>query len=305
MPVSIAFCYAREDEALLNKLKAHLKPLQRQNLIDVWYDRDISAGTEWEREICKHLDTAQIILLLVSPDFMNSEYCYGVEMRRAVERHERKETRVIPVILHPVYWQVDPLNKLQALPTDGKPVVSASWYSLNDALLNVTEGIREVVERLTEKYTFVSSIVSEEVQPKVTQASTPLPIAPPVRKDLSLTIPLPVKKWAELRTLTGHTDVVDSLVVSHDGQQLFSRCNDGTIKEWNLSTGSVVRILTGHAWPVSSLAVSRDGQQLFSGSWDRTIKEWDLSTGSIVRTLTGHAWPVTSLNSKSRWTAAF
>src|SRR5579864_2258822 len=163
MPISIFFCYAREDEALLNKLKAHLRPLQRQSLIDVWYDRDISAGTEWEQEIKEHLNAAQIILLLVSPDFMNSDYCYGIEMKRAVERHERKEARVIPVILDHVYWQVDPLNKLQALLTDGEPVMSASWHSLNKALFNVTEGIRKVVDQLMELHTSVSIIVSEEV----------------------------------------------------------------------------------------------------------------------------------------------
>src|SRR5215468_1857794 len=98
MPVTIFFCYAREDEALLIKLKAHLQPLKWEGLIDVWYDRDISAGTEWEQEINKHLNTAQIILMLVSPDFMNSDYYYSIEMKRAVERHERKEARVIPVI---------------------------------------------------------------------------------------------------------------------------------------------------------------------------------------------------------------
>src|SRR5215470_4516518 len=172
MPITIFFCYAREDEALLNKLKTHLRPLQRQSLIDVWYDREISAGTEWEQEIKEHLNTAQIILLLVSPDFMDSDYCYGIEMKRAIERHERKEARVIPVILDHVYWQVDPLNKLQALPTDGKPVMSTSWHSLNEALFNVTEGIRKVVEQLTAKHTSVSPLISKEAQPKVTQAST-------------------------------------------------------------------------------------------------------------------------------------
>jgi tetratricopeptide (TPR) repeat protein len=163
--VKIFFCYAREDEALLNKLKAHLKPLQRQSLIDIWYDRDISAGTEWEQEIDRHLNAAQIILLLVSPDFMNSDYCYSIEMKRAVERHERKEARVIPVILDHVYWQVDLLNKLQALPTDAKPVMSASWHSLNEALFNVTEGIRKVVEQLTVQRAPDLPIVAEEAQP--------------------------------------------------------------------------------------------------------------------------------------------
>ena len=113
MAVKIFFCYAREDEALLKKLKTHLKPLQRQGLIDVWYDRDITAGTEWEREIKEHLNTAQIILLLVSPDFMNSDYCYSVEMQRALQRHEAREASVIPIILRPVSWEGAPFSKLQ------------------------------------------------------------------------------------------------------------------------------------------------------------------------------------------------
>src|SRR5713101_6405857 len=99
MSVKIFFCYAHKDEALLNQLKVHLIPLQRQGLIDIWHDRDISAGTEWEQEISQHLNAAQIILLLVSPDFMASAYCYGIEMQRALERHELGEARVIPIIL--------------------------------------------------------------------------------------------------------------------------------------------------------------------------------------------------------------
>src|SRR5947209_947894 len=90
-PLEIFCCYAHEDEALLNKLKTHLKPLQRQGLIDVWQDRDISAGTQWEQEINKHLDEADIILLLVSPDFIASDYCYNIEMKRALERDKRKD----------------------------------------------------------------------------------------------------------------------------------------------------------------------------------------------------------------------
>jgi hypothetical protein len=172
MPITIFFCYARKDKALLNELKTHLRPLQRQGLIEVWDDGDISAGTEWEQEIVKHLNAAQIILLLVSPSFMNSDYCYSIEMKRAVERHKRKEACVIPVILDHVYWQVDPLNKLQALPTDGQPVMSASWHSLNEALFSVTEGIREVVEQLMVQHASDIPIVAEEAQPKVAPASS-------------------------------------------------------------------------------------------------------------------------------------
>lgn len=146
MAVKIFFCYAHEDEEFLNKLKTHLRPLQRQGLIDVWHDRDISAGTEWEEEIGGQLNTAQIILLLVSPDFMNSDYCYGIEMNLAIERHKRKEARVIPIILRPVYWKGAPFSNLQTLPKYGKPVTS--WSNQDEAFNDLANQIIEVVKEL-------------------------------------------------------------------------------------------------------------------------------------------------------------
>src|SRR6266496_6530489 len=124
MPFKIFFCYAREDEQLLNKLKNHLFPLKRTRLIDVWHDRDISAGTDWEQQIKSHLNQAQIILLLVSPDFMVSDYCYSIEMRQALARHDAGEARVIPIVLRHVDWRSPQLAKLQALPQDAKPVTT-------------------------------------------------------------------------------------------------------------------------------------------------------------------------------------
>ncbi len=141
-----------QDEALLNKLKTHLRPLQRQGLIDVWYDREISAGTEWEQEIKQHLNTAQIILLLVSPDFMDSDYCYGIEMTRAIERHKSGEARVIPIILRWAIWKETPIGKLQGLPTDASPITSGKWHDQDEAFYDVAKGIREAVEaRLAEE----------------------------------------------------------------------------------------------------------------------------------------------------------
>ena len=171
MPVKIFFCYAHEDEQLLNKLKSHLIPLQRQGLIDVWHDRDISAGADWEQQIKSHLNEAQIILLLVSPDFMVSDYCYGIEMQRALERHDLGEARVIPIILRHVYWQ-GILGKIQALPTDARPV--KSWPDLDEALYNVTEGIRVVIEQFTPKSPPPSPLPSPQ---PVSQ--TPLPTNTP------------------------------------------------------------------------------------------------------------------------------
>lgn len=145
MPVEIFCCYARKDQPLLNELKSHLSPLQRQGLVTLWADTDINAGSEWEREIKRHLNTAQIILLLVSPDFMASDYCYSKEMKLALERHQRGDARVIPIILRPVYWQ-GALGKIQALPTNAKPVIDRYWHSMDEAFFDVAEGIRKAIE---------------------------------------------------------------------------------------------------------------------------------------------------------------
>jgi hypothetical protein len=144
-------CYARRDQRFLTELKKHLYPLQREGLITLWADVDINAGMEWEKEIDRHLYTAQIILLLISPDFMASDYCYGVEMRRAMERHEHGEARVIPIILRPVQWRRTPLGKLQALPANASPIMGGKWHHQDEAFYAVAEGIREAVEALAVK----------------------------------------------------------------------------------------------------------------------------------------------------------
>ena len=149
MPVEIFFSYSHEDALLVDQLEKHLALLKRQGIIDMWRDRDIGAGMEWAGEIDAHLNTAQIILLLVSSNFMASDYCYSSEMKRAMERHEAGVARVIPVILRPVDWQEAPFGKLQALPAGGKPITDPSWSSQDEAFFNVAEGIRIAVEKLT------------------------------------------------------------------------------------------------------------------------------------------------------------
>src|SRR5437660_11111355 len=103
--IKLFYCCAREDIALRNELEKHLGPLRRQGQITSWYDQNISVGKEWKREIDANLNTADIILLLISPDFMHSDYCYSIEMKRALERHENREARVIPIILRHVDWE--------------------------------------------------------------------------------------------------------------------------------------------------------------------------------------------------------
>jgi hypothetical protein len=116
-PVEVFWSYSHQDEKLRDALEKHLALLQRQGLIVGWNDRRISAGSEWEGQIHTHLRTAQIILLLISADFLASNYCYDVELMYAMARHEAGKTRVIPIILRPVDWRGAPFGKLNALPT--------------------------------------------------------------------------------------------------------------------------------------------------------------------------------------------
>lgn len=142
--VKIFISYSYRDEQLRDELVKHLARLKRTGEIETWYDRKIGAGEEWKSEIDRHIDSASVILLLVSSDFIDSDYCYDVEMKRALERHESGEARVIPVILHPVDWQNPPLNKLQALPIDALPV--SEWLDRDEAFQDVVEGIRKAIE---------------------------------------------------------------------------------------------------------------------------------------------------------------
>lgn len=144
--IDVFLSYAHRDKALRDRLLEQLALLKRQRLIGIWYDSDISAGTDWQQAIALHLNTAHLILLLISPAFIASEYCYSLEMRRAVERHDAGETRVIPIILRPVEWHDAPFGKLQALPPDGRPVTR--WPNRDSAFLAVAQGIRIAVEEL-------------------------------------------------------------------------------------------------------------------------------------------------------------
>src|SRR5436853_767894 len=144
--LKLFYSYAHKDERWRKRIETHLSMLQRQGYIASWHDRNITAGATWASDIDTHLTTSDIILLLISPDFIASEYCYSVEMMRAMERHEAGEARVIPIILRPTDWKSLPLDKLQALPTNGRPVTK--WSSRDEALLDVARGIKETIKKL-------------------------------------------------------------------------------------------------------------------------------------------------------------
>lgn len=144
--VDVFFSYAHEDEQLRDKLAKHLKLLERTGVIKSWHDRQILPGQEWDGEIDENLKTADIILLLVSDDFLASDYCWDVEVTQAMERHEAKDACVIPIILREVDWTKAPFGKLQALPKNAEPVTN--WTNQDQAFTDIAKGIRKVAESL-------------------------------------------------------------------------------------------------------------------------------------------------------------
>src|SRR5436305_7826001 len=145
--VNVFISYAHEDNHLCKQLEKHLSSLKQEKCIDIWYNRNITAGQDWKQEIDVHLNDAQIILLLVSANFLASEYCYSIEMKRALDRNDAREACVIPVILRPVDWHHAPFGKLQALPPEGIPITLSR--NRDQTFRDITRGIRKAAEELT------------------------------------------------------------------------------------------------------------------------------------------------------------
>ncbi|PSB28503.1 hypothetical protein C7B82_13330 [Stenomitos frigidus ULC18] len=143
VPTDVFFSYSHRDEELRDELAIHLSMLKRQGIIAAWHDREITAGSDWAGAIDSHLNSASVILLLVSANFLASDYCYDLELEQAMKRHEAGEATVIPIILKPCDWTGAPFGKLQALPKNAKPVTK--WDDRDEAFLNVAQGIRAVI----------------------------------------------------------------------------------------------------------------------------------------------------------------
>ena len=151
MPFSVFISYSHRDRELRQELEKHLSNLKRQNVISSWYDGDISPGSEWKPQIIEHLNTDHIILLLISADFLASDFCYSIEMTQAIARHDANQARVLPIILRPTDWKGAPFAKLKILPTDGKPVTR--WPTHDDAFEDIVQGIRQAIDELIKKGT--------------------------------------------------------------------------------------------------------------------------------------------------------
>lgn len=142
--VRVFISYSHKDEELRDKLDAHLSNLHWDGVISSWYDRQLTAGVEWNDTIKTELESADIILLLISPDFIASRYCREVEIPMALQRHDAKQASVVPIILRPFDWTSAPFAKLQAFPKDAKPVTT--WANQDEAFVSIAQGIRTAAQ---------------------------------------------------------------------------------------------------------------------------------------------------------------
>ena len=153
-PVSVYLSYVHEDEPLLQSLEKHLSLLKRQKLLSAWDTRQIIPGTHRAHAIDLQLEQASVILLLISADYLASNYCYEVEMKRALQRHEAGQARVIPILARPCDWSDAPFAHIKILPTNTRPITS--WHDRNEAWTTVVQGIRQVIEDIGSPTAMVS-----------------------------------------------------------------------------------------------------------------------------------------------------
>ncbi len=143
-PIKVFYSYSRRDEHLRAELAKHLSPLRHQGVIEDWHDREIDAGDDWEEVIRLRLSESDLVLLLISPDFLASEYCYGKELAYAMERHVSGETEIVPILLRPIDWESTPFSSLKPLPRNRKPIIS--WENTDDAFTDVAKQLRRIIK---------------------------------------------------------------------------------------------------------------------------------------------------------------
>jgi hypothetical protein len=266
-PAEIFFSYSHRDEELRNELEKHLAILQRQKRITCWHDRRILAGQEWAGEIDDHLRTADVILLLISADFLSSNYCYELEMKEAMRRHEAGEARVIPIILRPIssdLWRSIPLGRLQALPKDARPVTD--WPSWDKAFVNITDGLLKI---------FGEDPAATVLPPPPLAAPPPAPPPPLPEKTNSVR-----KGFEALVELLRNDPAVRDEVVKFESEFAAAREQIDVLGDYK-ELHDLLHELQVHSYNV----IAREARHFPEDEALTTLAEYELRLGNIVQRL--------------------
>ncbi len=311
-PVTLFYSYADEDEELRKELEKHLSLLQQQGVIAGWHHHKVMPGANRGQASDEHISSAQIILLLMSPDFLASNASHS-QMQRALQRHENGLAHVIPLLLCPVDWEPALFAHLHVLPRNGQPVTT--WKNSDLAFVDIAEGLRSAIEqwyplpsRDEDRFLQASIEEPQRIQHKERQQRKrytrrmvliglagvmgmigTASLAYPLHGDTS-----PPSKSLPY-TYTGHTSNVYSVTWSPDGERIASGSFDNTVQVWDANSGSLLLTYKGHTDSIWSVAWSPDGKCIASGSYDKTVQVWDASSGSFLLTYKGHPDPVRSV----------
>jgi TIR domain len=204
--------YSHKDETLRDELEVHLALLKRAGIATVFHDRRILAGQDWGNEIDAVLYESDIILLLLSPDFLASDYCFGIELQTAIELHEAGQTIVIPVVLRPCEWTEDErLVRLMALPKDAVPVTT--WSNKDVALLDVAKGIRRVIESLAPKGPQIDTVLGWSPSALVGARYNRVMLGQPIQRPISAVVVL-----VPDQAIHGESAIVGIVVTDENGE---------------------------------------------------------------------------------------
>lgn len=165
MSKKVFISYSHKDESHKESLDEHLSMLKRNKIIDAWHDRKIVPGQDWSKEISENLELSELILFLISPSFLGSEYCFNVEMKRAIEMHKDGKAQLIPIVIRPCDWATSELSCFQAVPKDAKPITT--WSNYDEAWLNAVNGIKQHLANFKP----VTPMVSDEMKNEHIQVS--------------------------------------------------------------------------------------------------------------------------------------
>lgn len=236
-PVKIFISYSHKDEAFKDRFDIALKPLKRLGMIDLWQDRLLLAGEEFEKTILNEIDNAEVVCLLVSPHFLNSDYCFSKEMETALQKRRQDGCYVVPVLLsYTPLWQKFEIGKLNALPKDGKPV--DTWSNVDEAWLNVVTKISELVDHIQKnpnrmwlKPTDAPNNPVANTQQKENAAQSPFA---PIRKKVQFgKIREAIAELLELTEEKHSSEYKTALILSGRWFNLQQKIDGGTITESN------------------------------------------------------------------------
>jgi hypothetical protein len=216
--IKVFYCYAREDKEFRDKLETHMAPLRRQYNLTTWSDREIRPGEDYEQTISARLSEADLVLLLISPYFIQSDYCYGKEMEQALARHRDGSCKVILILLRPTHWEDTPFSHLQLLPTNARAV--KRWRDRDDAFYDVVGGIKELLTGFTQPLS--SGMLAGVTLEQETE-------------ELASSVPVDVQQEPETQALQGgvEVDVQQEPTTESPGSSVLASSQQGLLPDQN------------------------------------------------------------------------